>query len=64
MAENVLFDIIKDVFIKKDVVDYYTEEVIKQNIFMINRIFSIMYPVQAQVMNIPNINSKDGPRLS
>ncbi len=63
MAENVLFDIIKDVFIKKDVVDYYTEEVIKQNIFMINRIFSIMYPVQAQVMNIPNINSKDVLRL-
>lgn len=57
--KNILFDILNALFVNKDIISNLTNESAKQNIFMINRRLAIKYPIQAQLFNISNINSKD-----
>ncbi len=62
MAEkkpNVLFDTLAALFNNKEYIHNLTTEQIKQNSFIINRRLAIQYPLQAQVFNIPKINTVD-----
>lgn len=60
MAEqkNLLYDVINDMFGCRDITTKYTRETLKQFQFMITRIVSIKYPVEASVLNVLGIDPK------
>lgn len=49
--KNLLFDMIDSIFVDRFAYKKYTKECIKQNAFMINRIMSIRYPVEAMLLD-------------
>lgn len=53
------FDIIKMMFTDKPAFDNLSNLMLAKNFFMINRIFSIMFPLQAQCFNKLNINQAE-----
>jgi hypothetical protein len=55
---TIYFDLIKDVFLT-NVSEKYTPENIKQLGFMVNRTFSMKFPLQAQALNSIGINYID-----
>lgn len=53
------FDIIDMMFTKKDEFDKLSKFTLEKNFFMINRVFSIKYPTQAQFFNNLKINTAE-----
>lgn len=49
--KNLLFDMIDSIFVDRFAYKKYTKECIKQNAFMINRIMSIQYPIEARMLD-------------
>lgn len=54
--KNLLFDMIDSIFVDRYAYKKYTKECIKQNAFMINRIMSIKYPIEARMLDRQNIS--------
>jgi hypothetical protein len=52
-----LFDYVKTVFSQSKDYEELKDYAKKKNAFMLNRFFSIQYPVQAQMFNIMNVNA-------
>ena len=57
------FDIIDFIFKDIDSFNNLTDTVLKQNFFMLNRTFSIKYPLQANAFNIMGVNMADATRV-
>lgn len=53
------FDIINMMFTNKPMFDRLSDSILKQNFFMINRTFSIKYPLQAAMFNSLTINQAE-----
>lgn len=53
------FDIINMMFTKPDEFNKLSNLILSKNFFMINRVFSIQFPMQAAVFNKLNINTSD-----
>lgn len=57
--KNELFDIINAIFTDKNKINEYSDLTLNRNSFMVNRLLSINFPLQANALNIKNINSCD-----
>lgn len=57
--QSEFFEILKSVFNDKQSFEDYSDLTLSRNSFMINRLMSIQYPLQANVLNILHINSAD-----
>lgn len=53
------FDIINMIFKDKDTFNILPDTVLKKNSFMVNRVFAIMYPLQADCFNSDIMNPAD-----
>lgn len=60
MAEkNDLFEVIGSIFVDKEKFNEYSNLTLERNSFMINRMMSIQYPLQANALNVINANAAD-----
>ena len=57
--QSEFFEILKSIFNDKQSFEDYSDLTLSRNSFMINRLMSIQYPLQANVLNILHINSAD-----
>lgn len=60
MAEkNDLFEVIGSIFTDKNKFEEYSNLTLDRNAFMVNRMMSIQYPLQANALNVISSNSAD-----
>lgn len=58
-AQNDLFEVLGAIFTDKNKFEDFSSLTLGRNSFMINRMMSIQYPLQANVLNINHINQED-----